>query len=182
MGQRTRQATYFFVMVLLLSACSPTFKTRVLTFFFDGVPGTEPVQTVEALNPDEVSSFPRPKVTPRPTPPPIVSVHEPVRERKCRECHVVAGQMQILSKDASMCDKCHYEQRVKEGWNHGPINLGTCIPCHVPHESIYPHLLEKPVPEVCLVCHEKVLSTKKEYHDTPNLNDCIACHDPHRMY
>jgi predicted CXXCH cytochrome family protein len=90
--------------------------------------------------------------------------------------------MQALTQDATMCDQCHREQRLREGWNHGPVNLGTCIPCHVAHESQYPHLLERPVPDVCLVCHETEMERKTEYHAVENVNQCTACHNPHRMY
>jgi predicted CXXCH cytochrome family protein len=90
--------------------------------------------------------------------------------------------MEPLAIDARLCDRCHGEQRQREGWNHGPINLGTCIPCHRAHESPYPHLLDRPVPQLCLHCHVDALEIMPQYHQVADLEDCTQCHDPHRMY
>ena len=86
------------------------------------------------------------------------------------------------AKDAALCDRCHKEQRIREGWDHGPINLGTCVPCHRPHESEYPYLLEKPMPDLCLDCHGTEMEKYQFYHAVPDVSNCSTCHDPHRMY
>jgi predicted CXXCH cytochrome family protein len=177
------------VLLALLTSCAPVARYRVLTFFFDGVPAPPGVEPAEKIAPpmEEALSFrdryPRARlVSAKPTPSPTLSIHEPVREHRCGECHVSAGRMNMLTVDARMCDKCHYEQRVREGWDHGPINLGACIPCHRAHDSPYEHLLERPVPELCMTCHQEDMNRGEEYHLVPNVDRCIECHDPHQMY
>lgn len=179
-------------LVCFLVACAPEARYRVLSFIFDGVP---PPPGMRVESPISLSGGPAysstfngglslaargesapPKVT-------FLSVHKPVAENKCTECHdSKLGFDTLPPHDARLCDKCHLKQREKEGWNHGPINLGTCIPCHVPHRSRYEHLLSKPIPDLCLTCHQEDLARPEEYHDVTNVDDCIACHDPHRMY
>src|SRR5690606_14426887 len=112
----------------------------------------------------------------------VRSVHKPYQERQCSQCHDMTRGTGDIAHDASLCDKCHYEDRRRGGWDHGPINLGTCVPCHTPHNSEHEKLLALPIPDLCLTCHIEETPTRQEYHDVPNFNDCVACHDPHRMY
>lgn len=167
-------------------ACSPAARFKVLDLLFDGVPGGRPARKPAPPPVDLASrsslSPRRPAATPRPAPLPVVSTHKPVAEHKCGECHSSGGGYVPIQLDERLCDKCHREKRVREGWNHGPINLGTCIPCHRAHESPYPHLLDKPIPELCLQCHEGTLESKAKYHQVANLKQCLKCHDPHWMY
>jgi predicted CXXCH cytochrome family protein len=124
---------------------------------------------------------PPPKATARPGPPPIVSTHKPVADHQCRMCHQSnRGYYEPIGVDEQLCDRCHKDLRLSQGWNHGPINLGTCLPCHRAHESPYPHLMDRPLPELCLLCHAEDVDRTPKYHQVPNLNQCTACHDPHR--
>jgi predicted CXXCH cytochrome family protein len=176
--------------LMLLGACAPATRMRVLTFFFDGVPGAEP--DAGPKHRQKRSAFmqealplalgkPRPAIK-VPAALPIVSRHQPVEKKQCQECHDVGASFAPLGRDAALCDRCHQPQRLREGWSHGPINLGQCIPCHRAHESPYEHLLSKPVPELCMDCHQDEMDRKRVYHDIADLNRCVACHDPHRMY
>ena len=125
----------------------------------------------------------RERAVPPPSVPKIRSQHPPYQQRKCLECHdMTTNESMDTARDASLCDRCHYDQRKEEGWDHGPINLGVCIPCHVPHASIHPSLLSEAVPKLCVDCHLEVAPEKAEYHDVPNFFNCVDCHDPHRMY
>ena len=178
---------------VLLVACAPSARYRVLSYFFDGVPsppgvtgeGTLEVDTtgtslsVFQSSIDAIRREREPVKSPQPV---FLSVHKPVAESKCVQCHDLEVDFRDMPRDASLCDRCHLEQRRDEGWAHGPINIGSCVPCHNPHKSQYEHLLEKPVPELCLYCHREDLADDEEYHDVPNRDDCTACHDPHRMY
>ncbi|MCL5270033.1 MAG: hypothetical protein M1457_05670 [bacterium] len=172
---------------LLLLACAPAARHDLLTFFFDGVPSGKEVPSTAAIGPTS-ARIQRPPMAVAypirlvPTPPPIVSVHKPFAERQCTECHQISRGMEPLANDERLCDKCHGEQRRRQGWNHGPINLGTCIPCHRAHDSAYPHLLDRPIPQLCLFCHVGALENMPAYHQVAELNDCTKCHDPHRMY
>lgn len=188
-----RVALAFLALGACLAAfsCSPAEKYRVLSFLFDGVPapaGVEPRPTRErARQSGETSAFveglqqlreqPRKKKEPV-----LLSVHKPVADGKCQECHDYEGDLGAVPVDARLCDMCHLEQRRREGWDHGPINLGTCIPCHVPHRSRHEHLLSKQMTELCLDCHVDTSPDDGEYHDVSNFADCTTCHDPHRMY
>lgn len=164
---------------ILFFACTPATRFKTLTFFFDGVPGSKPAppprQPKTAIT--IPGQTPRP---PRPTPLPIISTHKPVVERQCEQCHVQGGGISPIAMDIKLCDKCHKQEREQKGWSHGPINLGTCIPCHRAHESPYPHLLDKPVPDVCVICHDDVMTNIKIYHKVSNLKRCTECHDPHK--
>jgi predicted CXXCH cytochrome family protein len=191
--QRLGGAVGGVLVAVLVVACSSEARYHVLSFFFDGVPSPPGVGEHEI---GAQAAFPRPYTSFGPGQPVVAglekpaaarlliqSVHEPVRENRCQACHKPPFRYdEMPPPDARLCDECHLEKRQEEGWDHGPINLGTCIPCHVPHRSQYPHLLDKPIPDLCLLCHKEDLERPEDYHDVPNINDCIACHDPHRMY
>lgn len=178
---------------VLAASCSPESRYRVLSAVFDGVPppaGFETpapgivVPSVEVPGSgflDDLRTL-REQRPPRDTTPVILSVHKPVAERKCRECHGDPEDVAIIPHDARLCDKCHLDQRRDQGWDHGPINLGTCIPCHTPHRSRHKSLLSEPLPDLCLHCHKDVSPDGPDYHVVANFADCSACHDPHRMY
>lgn len=180
------------VVCLAVCACSETARYRVLSTFFDGVPPPPgmpaPEQPRIAIADQGGSLFSesmrrlRAEKPPPPEIPRIVSVHEPVAQRQCGECHDMNAPGSGLRHDATYCDKCHKEQRVREGWDHGPMNLGTCIPCHEPHRSRYEHLLAKAMPALCVDCHDSPELPGQDYHVVENYDGCIACHDPHRMY
>lgn len=177
---------------LVAASCSPAARYRALSAVFDGVPPPPgmPKTSVPALPADDAAKSAlrdgleqlrgeKPARAPLPA---IVSVHKPVAERQCRDCHDMAKPDAGLSHDATLCDRCHLDQRQREGWDHGPINLGTCIPCHVPHRSVHEHLLSAAMPALCLNCHDGVSADSPDYHRVANFEDCTACHDPHRMY
>lgn len=184
------------VAVLVLAggvatSCSPAGRYRVLSAVFDGVP-PPPGMVVEGM--DELDLDPnasafsqglatmRARRGPIAKPVKMVSVHKPVAENRCNECHNMDHPGADLARDATLCDKCHLEERQAKGWDHGPINLGTCIPCHLPHESPHEHLLAVAMPALCLNCHEAVSAEGPDYHRVANFGACTACHDPHRMY
>ncbi len=186
-------AAFASLACLVAAACSPVARYRVLSTVFDGVPpppGVEvrsdspiPTTAVENISVLQQSLRQlRAEKAPLELKPTILSVHQPVADHKCAECHNVDRLDSGLRHDATLCDKCHLDQRKEEGWDHGPINLGTCIPCHVPHRSQYEHLLAEAVPQVCLNCHESLSPEASDYHRVENFNECTACHDPHRMY
>jgi predicted CXXCH cytochrome family protein len=181
---RWGQLAGLLLAMTIILACAPATRHKVLCFFFDGVPDGKTPSGGAVAKVREPSVF-HPLVAPykpRPTPLPIVSVHKPVQERRCNVCHETERGYMPISMDEALCDRCHKEQRLREGWDHGPINLGTCIPCHRAHESPYPHLLDKPVPQVCMICHLEDIERKRKEHQVANINQCTACHDPHRMY
>lgn len=166
-----------------LLACSPATRVKVLGFLFDGVPGAPSARPAPSSDAAQRQALYHPAgavATPRPTPLPIISTHRPVAERHCRECHQTEGRFVPIEMTEQLCDKCHKAQREREKWDHGPINLGTCVPCHRSHESPYPHLLDQPEPEVCLQCHKDDLQRPVQAHQGPAAQKgCTTCHDPH---
>jgi predicted CXXCH cytochrome family protein len=178
------------IALMIVMACASKRRYEVLSFFFDGVPSPEGTTQTETRRSFRISPF-RASLeslaaartpVPKPQAPPIVSIHKPVAEKKCLECHDTSAGLQPFARNEALCDKCHLEERIREGWDHGPINLGLCVPCHRAHESPYPYLLEQPVPQLCLICHVEDMDRKESYHEVSFVNDCTACHDPHIMY
>lgn len=184
-------ATVVSLAALSVPSCSPVSRYRVLSAVFDGVPpppGMEvPAPALETQGPTSALSdgLARLRAERRPRAKPgivILSVHKPVADRQCDQCHNLDSPGGDMAKDATLCDKCHADQRREQGWDHGPINLGTCIPCHLPHRSSHEHLLAMAVPDLCLNCHQAVTPEGPDYHRVDNFASCTTCHDPHRMY
>lgn len=167
-----------------LVACAISTRRRALTFFFDGVPPLEtlggPQLPQQPSPPPYAGRGPDVASAQRPVAPPVVSVHQPVRERQCNACHDARNAMTLVAEAIQLCDQCHQTEREEQGWDHGPINLGTCLPCHRAHDSAFPHLLDQPVPDLCRLCHEEDMERDAAYHDSPTVGNCTACHDPHR--
>lgn len=176
-----------FLVVLIAGgwsmACTQMTRYQMLTFFFDGVPDPN-APVAEQQQTPEISEWRMslPEVEPVVAPSAmIVSRHEPVTRRQCDQCHQSGTGMVPLAFDAQLCDRCHRDERVNNGWDHGPISLGTCLPCHRAHESPFPHLLDQPQPELCFYCHETVAERRIEEHQVEDFGSCTRCHDPHRM-
>jgi predicted CXXCH cytochrome family protein len=178
--------------MLIFCACAASTRYDVLTFFFDGVPPPEGayVLDVESL---QLPDKPRGKFAssePMDVPAAAIpaSVHAPFQKNECRSCHDISKGLQAGSITIQMCDTCHGEQRRESGWDHGPMNLGTCLPCHKAHSSQYPRLLSQPIPDLCVYCHWSEDSEGGTFeHLTEidagekDLNACLDCHDPHRV-
>ncbi len=168
---------------LASAGCTGETRHRVLTFLFDGVPGDEePIQEEAAtrFSPLRAQAAERAAIEP-PAAPVSVSVHQPVFQRQCGECHDMRRGLAVSEQGMRLCDRCHGERRQEEGWNHGPINLGQCLPCHRAHESPWPHLLQEPVPQLCGHCHRGDADPDAPYHAVPDFEQCTSCHHPHRV-
>jgi predicted CXXCH cytochrome family protein len=63
---------------------------------------------------------------------------------------------------------------------HFPVERGRCTECHSPHGSkIKKQLLNQPN-ELCLSCHERIITTKaRKGHLYLEEGDCLSCHFPH---
>lgn len=191
-GGRFALGVLFVSCCVAVAACSPSARYRVLSFFFDGVPPPPGVEVEEPRRPERTERLASPfaeglaelRERPREFVPAvqIVSVHKPYQENNCRACHDTERDMLDILPDATLCDRCHLEQRMEEEWDHGPINIGTCVPCHVPHASVHEALLGQPVPQLCLDCHVDVTGEEPHHLEEPDFPNCGLCHDPHRMY
>ena len=113
-------------------------------------------------------------------------VHAPLADGgDCLGCHDPHGGtdkrlLKAPSLDA-LCRDCHGDA-IGAGKNvHGPVAIGACSVCHLPHASPYPGLLAAPAAELCTNCHaatETELGTRRVVH-APARDDCQTCHDPH---
>jgi len=188
-------------LALWLSGCTVERRYRVLSFFFDGV--LVPPELVD-VTPSQEAPSEGIEVLTAETSPTLLLMGEPAGRRilggargeshfdmpsdKCRICHQEERGLEARAEvSREFCDQCHEERRLAENWNHGPINLGHCKPCHVAgHQSPYPHLMEMPMPDACLYCHVEQARSGRTFHSMDNLkideNNCVACHDPHRVF
>jgi predicted CXXCH cytochrome family protein len=68
----------------------------------------------------------------------------------------------------------------KPSSSHAPYEAGDCGICHRGTDSKQPGPLTKPVPELCLDCHEEFVAVLKRPHThAPARSACTACHNPH---
>ena len=176
---------------MALAGCGdPETRYRVLSFFFDGVPrpGEAPRprggirRGLGSAGPEDLVA-----TTTRPTTGPAAAVaeaplvyHPPYRDpRQCKGCHDPSKAFGAPAADVCMkCHKRHYDQQWDD-WTHGPVALGQCSLCHVPHSSRYAGLLTAPMPDLCLGCHDAKRTLERPYHATAQFQPCTSCHDPH---
>jgi predicted CXXCH cytochrome family protein len=66
------------------------------------------------------------------------------------------------------------------GVTHLPVEEGKCTACHNPHISKISGLLLNRPRELCLSCHERIVTTNiRKGHITMEKGDCTSCHKPH---
>lgn len=172
------------VAALTCAACSVERHHRVLSFFFDGVPdpnapAPEPEPTAASV------SLPAASAT---SAEPSGSLHPPVRDRLCHQCHQIperapgagwqAGLPELLAPREQLCRRCH--EPPSAAHVHGPAGAQRCDLCHESHQSAFPHLLRVERQEgLCRSCHQGELFLTSTQHEAYAPRDCIACHDPH---
>ena len=163
--------------VLCVLACTAQSRYKTLSFFFDGVPPPREGSPAAA-------SAPSARRLAAPT---RHLVHRSLEEKQCRMCHdTTRGLEPVREVGMESCDRCHGEKRRAEGWDHGPVNLGQCLPCHTSgHDSGNPHLLSQPVQDLCFYCHDPEISQENPYHEVGawlmGAGECFVCHKPHRV-
>jgi predicted CXXCH cytochrome family protein len=62
---------------------------------------------------------------------------------------------------------------------HGPIAVGECLTCHLPHESKFERLLKSKDNKACFDCHNEGDLAKIEQHEEKTGRTCLSCHLPH---
>jgi predicted CXXCH cytochrome family protein len=172
--------------ILLLCACTPEKKYRVLSFFFDGVPNpsiegklTNNASEVEKRVKSEAGDVARRAQLAKGEADKEVykSQHPPYVKRKCASCHDKTSRNMLTTSKVKLCFSCHPRSKFQGPYVHGPVAGGACLMCHLPHNSKLPALLSKPMPELCLQCHEKACFPAREHTD--GVTDCLKCHLPH---
>lgn len=175
----------FAACVLNLSGCDPIARHKVLTTFFDGVPSLPPpdelckehVEKMKAMEAMEASTrLEQEKAAPGA---PRGSAHQPYSEKRCDDCHDKDKPDGLIRPKKDLCFVCHTDF-VNGAFVHGPVAVGDCLACHLPHTASFSSLLKVDKSQLCSTCHrEKRLSVS--LHDTvvAKKMNCPDCHDPH---
>jgi len=195
-GRQTK-ADYFSVSVwkallltclcccLLTSCGDPVTRHKVLSTIFDGVPSLPSAAEV-------CDGYTREQVNAQVEGTETVDIrhdgsqntnssHKPYKDKKCSDCHsndknVNAG---LIVPRRELCGVCH--QDFVKGHNvHGPVAVGDCLACHLPHNSQYPSLLKEDPDTICTICHQEA-RLAAAMHERFVVKDigCEECHDPH---
>jgi predicted CXXCH cytochrome family protein len=160
-----------------LGCATPEQRHRVLTFFFDGVPPLYPEEAEPATEEVPADEAPRlARVRPRRRP---LSVHGPVAEKDCEQCHASDYSNQLTEPKEDLCWSCHDPEDFPGEVVHGPVAAGFCDGCHDPHRSAYPSLLVSAGGELCDTCHDQTGFANIDEHRSERGDDCQGCHDPH---
>ncbi|MCK5056288.1 MAG: hypothetical protein KAT34_06510 [Candidatus Aminicenantes bacterium] len=162
-------------LFFLLTACSVKKNYKILSLVFDGVPkpGSEK-KIIPANQPQKPGEIKREREVTV-----MLSSHPAFKERKCGDCHDT-GRANLLKKERNdICYSCHKKEKFAGDYLHGPIAVGECLTCHLPHESKYERLLKSKDKKACFDCHDEADLTKIEQHEEKEDRTCLSCHLPH---
>jgi len=114
-------------------------------------------------------------------------VHSPVKEGECTSCHRPHGGaarllLAVSEAQSELCFGCHDSAPFKQKYVHGPVAVGSCTKCHDAHEASDKSLLNGPVRNLCLKCHDDFARNMKEspvVHPPVKDGPCTSCHQPH---
>jgi predicted CXXCH cytochrome family protein len=191
-GERSSQisrATAILGLVAVLASCTdPLSRHRTLSTFFDGVPDLPPVERLcEDYLGDQYREFYTDLAAKRAagaTPDGednhrLRSSHKPFAEKNCDGCHDFKRTNMLLRPKDQLCFMCH-KDFIKGSHVHGPVSVGDCSACHLPHDSENPALLREPRSEICGSCHvEDRLAAEMHQRVIKHQMQCVDCHDPH---
>ncbi len=184
-GPTNRKAIIILLFLLLFSACTPEKKYRILSFFFDGVPNPSATKATSAATEKEKQAITEAErsaekiknILKRTEAKRTVSSHPPYVKRQCNRCHDQTSRNMLVTGKQALCFQCHDKKKFTGPYVHGPVAVGACLMCHLPHQSKYPSLLTRKTPGLCLQCHNKQDVFANENHE--GVSDCLECHRPH---
>jgi predicted CXXCH cytochrome family protein len=149
--------------------CTAQRRYEVLSFFFDGVPDPN----APAVAATEVDAQGNPVIRA------VSFAHQPFEEGKCDACHTITGGFSDFDKiDDSVCMTCHPAVPTAYPRMHGPVALGQCSLCHLPHESSVRPLLRDQPAALCTTCHVREF-LPREPRDHFTDRSCLDCHVGH---
>ena len=148
-------------LFFFLIACSVNKKNyKILSVIFDGVPKpTSEKKAAPEKQPLNVSA-----VKPAVEMAVMLSTHPAFAERNCGDCHDT-GRANLLKKERNdICFSCHKKEKFTGNYLHGPVAVGECLTCHLPHESKHERLLKSKDNKACFVCHDQDDLTEIKQH------------------
>jgi predicted CXXCH cytochrome family protein len=180
-----RLAGFVLCAALLLPAagCDQATRHKALTTLFDGVPDLPPA---EQLCEDYVATHEVAQAQGRDgersdgaKSGPAGSTHEPYGEKNCAGCHKTGASNELLVPATELCMTCHVDF-IQGPHVHGPIAVGDCLACHLPHQSGNSSLLVRDRAEICSKCHKesRLAPALHQKVDVRGLT-CVDCHGAH---
>jgi predicted CXXCH cytochrome family protein len=170
---------------LLLAGCDPVTRHKTLTTIFDGVPSLpEPAELCREYVEKQAQMATAPATSgedKESAGKKTSSIHAPYEEKRCNDCHNTNEEKSggLILPARELCLSCH-TGFIKGSFVHGPVAVGECLACHLPHSSSLPSLLIKNKNEICAGCHrEKRLALAMHNNFVARRIDCVECHDPH---
>lgn len=172
-------------LVIFVAGCDSVSRHQVLTTLFDGVPALPAPERLcddyyeqrvaaeamgQKLNTEGAMGVKAQR-----------SSHRPYTEKSCSDCHSSNKNVNdgLIVPKRELCGVCHTDI-VKGGNVHGPVAVGDCLACHLPHNSNHKALLKEDPDEVCATCHqEKRLAAAMHQRFITKDISCGECHDPH---
>jgi predicted CXXCH cytochrome family protein len=107
------------------------------------------------------------------------STHQPYKEKKCDQCHILTESNRVRDDIEQACRSCHQELIDKQPASaHEAVRQGKCVSCHHPHESPRPHLVRVTAEQMCYTCH-KPADLQTPGHPPVTRADCLMCHNGH---
>lgn len=109
------------------------------------------------------------------------SRHKPYDEKKCNDCHSNDKNQNdgLIVPKQELCSVCHIDF-IKGDNVHGPVAVGDCLACHLPHSSNHKALLVEAPDLICITCHqENRLAAAMHDRFIVKVISCGECHDPH---
>ncbi|MHC1706616.1 MAG: cytochrome c3 family protein [Bacteroidales bacterium] len=168
-----------FLILILLSGCSPRSSYLVMSFFFDGVPDYTKKQSKpltdsvrNGTNPLLMASLPVKAAS-------AYILHKPYSDRNCTSCHDKGINNTSLKEQPGMCYSCHKDFALQYKYVHGPAAGGYCSSCHHPHKGVEANLLKTKGQDLCYRCHVASDILQNISHKDIGSTDCINCHNPH---
>ncbi len=115
------------------------------------------------------------------------TVHEPVKNRMCNQCHADSASPASLKRaGADLCRGCHNDLALEIAAKtrvHSPVvDKVACANCHEPHASKTAALLSAPQKQLCGSCHRDTIARQDRSlvkHAPVDSGDCSSCHLPH---
>lgn len=162
---------FFLINLILVSSCAVQKHRKVLSFFFDGVPGPDVEQVIKTEDKNIAGQDRRKVVKVR-----FISTHPDYKTKECTKCHTRDVSNFLRAGKKELCFICHKEEKFEGPYVHGPVAVRACNTCHDPHQSENRKLLLADGKKLCVLCHRTPITGVS----LPCKGDnCLECHDPH---